>query len=243
MYLWFSLTQYDPSVVGANRNYSSFTDLSPTTPVWQQFLKPALTNQLAPDDCMYSDLTIMQAHGSGGTIGGGPYLTNEFLPLDLGLWVKAAGVVDYRLRKAAFWTCYSSSYDEKFNGLTAIYSTFPEACGIRPEGLQEVSYMRKNCGLFFNGLLPQGGYGGTGSTVTAQAAEGLDQIWVCGKNGYPGGCDPTYSWQFCINAARGLFDPQMDQAGPLLAGLPQMIYSSVYDNQLMALDFVNVKQK
>lgn len=187
----------------------------------------------------------MEAHGSGSTIGGAwpsGALTNDFNTLDLRLWMTWTYNPNWRMRKAAFWPCYSSSYNG-FVNLTGNYpgNTFPDACGIRPQGLQEVSFMRKNCGLFFNGLVPQGGFGGNSANTTAQVAEALDQLWVTGPNGYPGGDDPTYSWSFCINSTRGQFNPQMDSGGPLLFGIRQMIYTSIYDDQLMLLNYSNVK--
>jgi hypothetical protein len=240
IYQTFSFTQYTPGQVGDNRNFSATGHQSSLTPAWETFLKPAITNTFATNACTYSDITIAQAHGSGSTIGGANALfTNDFNSLDLGLWVTTPKP-NWRLRKAAFWACYSSSY-KGFQSMTTPYPGFPDACGIRPQGLQEISYMRKNCGLFFNGLLPQGGYGGNSSVVAAQVAEALDQIWVCGANAYPGGCDPTYSWRFAINATRGQFNPQMDSAGPLLFGLGQMIYTSVYDDELLMLNYSDVK--
>ena len=102
--------------------------------------------------------------------------------------------------------------------------------------------MRKNCGLFFGGELPQNGFGGNGSIVTAKVAEALDQAWVCGENQYPGGCDPTYSFAWAINVTRGVFNPEMDYGDPRLFGLRQMIYSSSYDDELAGLDFSHVKR-
>jgi len=95
--------------------------------------------------------------------------------------------------------------------------------------------------LFFGGLLPQGGFGGGTSTTTAQVAEALDQTWVCGMNQYPGGCDPTYSFRFAINATRGMYNPELDKGDPRLFGYKYMIYSSVYDDELMMLNNSHVK--
>jgi hypothetical protein len=241
IYRTFSLTQYTPGQVGDNRNYSATAHQSSGTPDWQSFMQPAITNVITSDTSLYSDITISQAHGSGSTIGGANAIfTNDFNSLDLARWTLFSPGHNWRLRKAALWACYSSSF-KGFQSLAGMYPSFPEACGIRPTGLQEISFMRKNCGLFFNGLLPQGGYGGNGSVVTAQVAEALDQIWVCGANGYPGGCDPTYSWRFAVNATRGMYNPQMDAGGPLLFGLPQMIYSSIYDDELLMLNYSDVK--
>lgn len=241
IYLYFGLTEYTTGQVGDNRNYSATGYQSAITPGWDTFLKPALQATYATNACTYSDLTIAQAHGSGSTIGGANSVsTNDFNTLDLGLWVAGAPHPNWRLRKAALWACYSSSYKGR-ESMTTPYPGFPTACGIRDKGLQEISFMRKNCGLFFNGLLPQGGFGGNTSVVTAHVAAFLDQTWVCGANQYPGGCDPTYSFRFAVNATRGVYNPQMDYAGPLLFGLGQMIYSSVYDDELLMLNYSDVK--
>lgn len=231
MYESLSLTQYTPGTVGANRNHAACQPLDASHVDWQGFLKPALSN------ANYSDLTIAQAHGSGSSIGGGHYLAATFTPFDLNSWcLNYTPSKNWRLRKAAIWACYSGD-------ITAarIYYTFPDACGIRPAGIQNASYMRKNCGLFFGGLLPQGGFGGTTAT-TAKVAEFLDQAWICGQDEYPGGCDPTYSFRFAINATRTMYDPELSSADLRLFGFRDMIYSSVYDDELMMLNTSHVKQ-
>lgn len=188
----------------------------------------------------FSDLTIAQAHGNGVAIGGGDFLHDTFSPFDLKLWaIQCMSGKDWRLRKAAIWTCYSGSLLLTTAGGT--YTSWADACGIRPGGLQDISYMRKNCGLFFGGLLAQGGFGGSSSVTTAQVAAFLDQAWVCGQNQYPGGCDPSYAFRFAVNATRGQYNPQLDQADPRIFGLRKMIYSSVYDDELMMLDYTHVK--
>jgi hypothetical protein len=243
IYKMFSFTQYTPGQVGDHRDFSITAHQSSTTPAWETFMIPAITNTYTTNASTYSDITISQAHGSGSTIGGAnKNFTNDFNTLDLAIWMSRGPLPNgRRLRKAAFWACYSSSY-KGLQSMTTPYPGFPDACGIRAQGLQEISYMRKNCGLFFNGLIPQGGYGGNNSVVTAQVAEALDQIWVCGQNNYPGGCDPTYSFRFAINTTRGMYNPQLDSAGPLLFGLGQMIYSSVYDDELLMLNYTDVKR-
>jgi len=236
MYQWWSITWYDGGTVGSNRNHSDCKPYNSWSLGWE-YIMPSMSNS-----ALYSDLTIAQAHGSGATIGGGDFLTDKFTPMDLQRWIMGSSSAvgpNWRLRKAALWTCYSGAISPGATG-SGRYSSFPDACGIRPTGLQNYSYMRKNCGLFFGGLLPQGGFGGTSAT-TAQVAEFLDQAWVCGENEYPGGCDPTYSFAWAVNATRNQYNPQLDSADPRLFGLRQMIYSSVYDDELMMLNFSHVK--
>jgi hypothetical protein len=183
----------------------------------------------------YSDFTLGPAHGSGGTIGGDPlgYLPGSFSALDLKRYVQRGGGQNWRLRKAALWPCYSGDVNRASAG--GFYNTdFADACGIRPNLQQETTYMRKNCGFFIQKEINQRGFAnGNGLISTAQVAEMLDQVWACGPNQFPGGCDPTYSWRFSINAIRGMYNPELDAAAPLLGGYAEMIYSSVYDDLLM----------
>jgi hypothetical protein len=234
LYEPLGLTQYYSFMVGANRNHATCIPYTSYSPGWSYILGTYLSNRL-----YYSDLTIAEAHGSGSTIGGGPFLSGTFSAQDLQNWVLGGSGPDWRLRKAALWACYTGDLPASTAGIG--YSSFPDACGIRALGLQENSYMRKNCGLFFGGLLPQGNFGNASSATTAVVAEFLDQAWVCGENQYPGGCDPTYSFAWAINVTRGVYNPQLDSADPLLFGLPQMIYSSAYDDELMMLNFSHVK--
>jgi hypothetical protein len=100
--------------------------------------------------------------------------------------------------------------------------------------------MRKNCGLFFGSELPQAGIGSPPSS-SAKVEATLDEIWVCGEYCYPGGCDPTYSFKFAVDATRGMYSPQLDWADPRLFGYELMIYSSIYDDELQMLDPTHVK--
>jgi hypothetical protein len=103
--------------------------------------------------------------------------------------------------------------------------------------------MYKNCGLFFYGFLLQGGFGiaNNENKTTAEVAAFMDQTWVCGKFQYPGGCDPTYSFDFALRATAGMY-PEMTNAVPLIGGFKLCVYSSVYDEQLRELNVNNVKQ-
>lgn len=232
LYKPLSLTQYTTGQVGTNRNHAACQALDESHLDWKDFLIPALSNSA------YSDFTIAQAHGSGATIGGGGYLISKFSPQDLQLWLRAYQPhSNWRLRKAALWTCYSGDFTA-----TSQYSSFPVACGMRDGVSQATSFMRKNCGLFFADGLPQDQYGGGQHIATAKVAEFLDLIWVCGENAYPGACDPTYSFHWAVNRTRNEFNPELDLANPLLIGLPQMIYSSAHDDELQALDFSSVKR-
>ncbi|HEV2694287.1 MAG TPA: hypothetical protein VG347_15440 [Verrucomicrobiae bacterium] len=231
LYQSLSLTQYTTDQVGTGRNHANCQPLDEGHLDWRDFMIPALA------DSSYSDLTIAQAHGSGATIGGGSYLLSKFTSQELQLWLLGYQPhSNWRLRKAAVWTCYSGALDA-----TADYSSFPAACGMRSGPLQSTTFMRKNCGLFFGGGLPQDQFGGGQHIATAKVAEFLDQIWVCGENAYPGGCDPTYSFAWAVNRTRDEYNPELDLADPRLFGLPQMIYSSAYDDALQTLDFSSVK--
>jgi hypothetical protein len=222
------LTQYQPWMVGTNRNRGDCFPRDAWSISWG-FILSHLTN------AYYSDLTIGPAHGSGGTIGGDPlgYLPGSFSAFDLKNYVIRVGGKNWRLRKAALWPCYSADVLKASAG--GYYNTdFADACGIRPNVQEETTYMRKNCGFFVLNEINQRGFsGGNGNISTAQVAEMLDQTWVCGANQFPGGCDPTYSWKFAIDSIRGMYSPELDQAGPRLGGYSKMIFSSVYDDLLM----------
>jgi len=234
MYYELGLTQYDYFTVGTNRDYTDCIAMQKHFPDWEVFMRPALTN------VNYSDITIGQAHGTGETIGGGPYMNQKFDTFQFAAWASDYPISSkWRLRKSCFWTCYSGSINPQASG--GLNHNFPEACGIFPRGVQEVAYMRKNCGLFFGGLLIQGGYGGGTGVTTAQVATFMDQAFVCGKNQYPGGCDPTYSFDFAINATRFVANPEMDRADPRRFGYGMMIFTTRYDDELMRLDTSHVK--
>ncbi len=228
LYANWSLTQYTPAQVGSGRNWVSCRPRDSWSLDWESVLKPGLDNR----GC--SDLTLGPAHGNGSKIGDSDFLPGGFVPQDLQRW--CMGTVtnigpNWRLRKAALWTCYSGELGLPSAGGVYV-TTWPGACGIRPAGLQLNSFMWKNCGLFFGSELPQGNFGGSGAS-SPQVVEMLDQIWVCGKYMYPGGCDPTYSFEFAVNATRGLFNPELDYADPRLFGYKYVPYECVDDALLM----------
>lgn len=234
LYKSLSLTQYTPAQVGTNRNHADCTAQDPSNVEWALFLRPALSN------ANYSDLTIAQAHGNGFQIGGGPFFLNRFTSYDLNSWVRAyEPQQNWRLRKAAIWTCWSAGNLDPVPG--GLNFSFPQACGIRPN--QDLSFMRKNCGLFFGGKIDAAWVSSGQVITTARAAEFFDQAWVCGKNQWPGACDPTYSILWAWGALVGQY-PELNVAGgaqPLIAGFVFMPYSSVYDDELQMLDTSHVK--
>jgi hypothetical protein len=244
LYDGLGLTMYDSGQVGAARAHSDCQPLDSGHVEWSAFMQPALASLINVGTntwSTYSDLTIAQAHGNGATVGGGHYLQNTFTPTDLKGWLMAAGT-NWRLRKANVWTCYSGDIllgPNRFNEPL----DFGGACGIRGTTLQSKSYMRKNVGLFFAGLLPQVGFGGSFSVTTAQVAAAFDQAWVCGPNAYPGDCDPTYSFDSAAQSVVNQY-PELGsfQAAAVRFGYPLMIYSSAFDDELMMLNTTHVKQ-
>lgn len=239
------VTQYLTSQVGQARAHSACTPLSEGNPEWAAFMQPALASLInvgGSNWSTYSDLTIGGAHGNGATVGGGPYLLNTFSPTDLENWLMAAGT-NWRLRKAAIWTCYSANI--LMTPTNTYYHPpldFGSACGIQGAWIQNVSYCQKNCGLFFHDLLPQFGYGGNSSITSAQVAEAVDEAWVCGPNDYPGGCDPTYQFNLAVQAIVNQY-PELAGATPLGFGYQKLPYTSIYDQQLMMLNTSGVKTR
>jgi hypothetical protein len=218
--------------VGTNRNAAQCHPYNADYKSWVSILGQ-LTNSY------YSELTIAQAHGTGGFLGGAKYLTNTIDSHDLERWVQ--GYADnkrWRLRKATMFACYSA--DVQLNKLG--YPNWSDACGIRPAPIQNNSFMYKNCGLFFGEVISNlysdnvlGGY-----KSTAEIAEVLDQTWVCGENQYPGGCDPTYSWRYAVQSTVNRFDG-FENSKPSLAGFSKCIYTSIYDDLLRNLITFPVK--
>ena len=237
IYEWWSLTWYDGSQVGSNRDLAQCHPYNAAYKTWAGILGQ-LTNSTT-----FSELTIAQAHGSGANIGGGPYLPDKFYSADLQRWVLGCSTPhNWRLRKASLFTCYNGDIDASTGYGT--YSSWANACGIRPAGFQQNSLTYKNCGLFFGGMLPQA-YRNSVTGVyeaTANVAEMVDQTWVCGEYQYPGGCDPTYSFDFAINATRGMY-PTLDSANPLRGGFGLCVYDPFYDEDLRNLNTGGVKTR
>ena len=151
---------------------------------------------------------------------------------------------NWRLRKACLFTCYNADLSATLSGPYGNYVSWPEACGIRPAGFQQTSLTYKNCGLFFVGLLPQGFINVEllQTQGTADVAEFCDQVWVCGANEWPGACDPTYSFQFAVQATMGIY-PDLAKAKPALAGFPLCVYDAWQDEALRNLNTSGVKTR
>ncbi len=237
IYRAYSLTWYSPTVVGTNRNLAACYPYYSQSIFWRSNIINTLTN------VYFSEFTIAQAHGSGATIGGGDYLPDKFDPADLLYYVR--GYPDHqkwRLRKAALWTCYSGdlSYGATAGGQ---YINWFEACGMLPNAQQDNGLMYKNCGLFFAGKLPQGGFGRANSEnkVTCEVAAVMDQTWVCGLNQYPGGCDPTYSFRYAVQSTINRY-VELTNGIPVLIGFKKCVYSSIYDDELRNLNTTHVKR-
>lgn len=236
------LTQYNSLQVGTNRNHGGCFALTISSGPWSSFVPTYLTNA-----SLYSDFTVAQAHGDGELIGGGPYLSSTFSTYDLENWLLVAKP-NWRLRKADLWTCYSGSVADQSNPANPtglVFVGFPQACGMRGVQEENNSYMAKNCGLFFAGQVPQAGYSHGG--ITCDLAEFFNQAWVTGPNAFPGGCDPTYSILWAYLAMQGYY-PELSNAGPkgepaipVMVGYENLIYTSVYDNELLNLDKTHVK--
>jgi len=86
----------------------------------------------------------------------------------------------------------------------------------------------------------QFGYGGNPNNTTSDTAAFVDRIWGMGKYQYPGGCDPTYSYDFAIRAAIGMY-PELTYGNCLRGGFGRCVYTSNLDVQLRNLDTSNVK--
>ena len=230
LYLWYGLTQYTPFQVGAlsyyQRNQPGLCPYEGSSSIWKIGLLAQLTNS------GISELTIAQAHGNSVVIGGGHYLPDEFDNFALSLAVVGVDSPNWRLRRAALWSCYSGA-DSATAGL---YQNWAQACGIKDRWLQYNSVMYKNTGLFFGGKLQQ--FLGP-NTATADAAAFLDQAWVCGMYQYPGGCDPNWSYNWCIRATVGNY-PSLANALPLVGGFDMCVYNAGQDERLRVGDVSQV---
>ena len=241
-YKSYSFTQYTTEQVGTNRNHANCVALTSLTPLWAEFMPGNLANK------NYSDLTIGGVHCNADTVGfSGAYLNNKFNTYDLNRWLggPSAGtnaVKNWRPRKTAIWGCWSGAETGDL--------TFPQASGIRLIGQQLETYCTKNAGFFFRGPVPQHWITGSETVTTARAALFLDAAFVSGKNAYPGGCDPTYSFRWAVQATINRYpemdiDPKTGTTGvamPTLFGCPKLIDTTVYDDELTRLNFNHVKE-
>jgi hypothetical protein len=264
LYFQDGITEYLNSDIGANRDYSDCQGLIQNFdfPRWADFMGPALSNSYTSfvdglDYPRYSDLTIGGAHGTGTTIGGYgahsiPWLADEITPPLLQSWLQAPSLApQWRLRKAALWACLAgeipvySAQNPGPNGETNPPVSFPLACGIRYQQIQERNYIRKNTCWLIDGLLPQRLQGPGSVDSSAQVAEEADELWVCGANAYPGGCDPTYSSYWVVQQMQGMYPVLAPGASANLDifGYLYLPYTSIYDDQLEMLDHHNVKTR
>jgi hypothetical protein len=237
IYDQYGLTEYYTWQCGPNRNWAQCQPYNASYKSFSGILAYGATNS-----AVFSELTMAQAHGSGPTIGGGSYLTNVVWVQDFALKVKnCATPHNWRLRKACIFTCYNADIPLSTAGE---YVSWPGACGIRDTGFQQTSLTYKNCGLFFVGGLPQGYINAETSQAmgTADVAELVDQVWVCGEYEYPGACDPTYSFQFAVQATMGVY-PDLAKATPALAGFPLCVYDAWQDEALRNLNTTGVKTR
>jgi hypothetical protein len=236
IYDQYGLTEYYDWMVGPNRDYAQCMPYNAAYKSFNGIMQYGMTNAQ-----WFSELTMAQGHGSGPTIGGGSYLHDVVWVEDFARYVSRHTPHNWRLRKANIFTCYNADLGLTLEGT---YASWPEACGIRATGFQQTSLTYKNCGLFFVSGLPQGYINSVTSQAqtTADVAEFCDQAWVCGKNQWPGACDPTYSFQFAVQATMGVY-PDLAKAVPALAGFPLCVYDAWQDEALRNLDTSGVKTR
>jgi hypothetical protein len=237
-----SLPQYFASDIGPNRSNPSNPHLpfevnSSSQGNWLNFLQSVITNHA------YSDFNYGPGHANGYYIGGGPNspIFGNYVSTQIGVDQVEPLVVgsthndpNWRMRKVVMWGC-----DTGNKSYTAGYHGWPEAFGIRPTSVQIHSWTKKNVGLFFLDELEYSPYGDSHATI-CEVAETFDSIWVYGATPFPGGCDPTYSFQFALESTLGMY-PELSYAKPLIDGFLYVPYSCVYDNELMINDISHVK--
>lgn len=242
IYDYSGLTEYGVGDIGAFRNYTGCASLVPGNH-WADFLQPALSNSFSSfvdgnDYATYSDLTVGSAHGNGGYFGGGdpqhPYLSDKVPAQTLNSWVMAVAPTNWPMRKVAIWSCYGG--DVLLNPHLPNTSSgqpldLAGACGILSSSIQIKHFCSKNTGLVFKGLLPQAF--GISHVTSYQAAEQLDEAWVCGPFDYPGGCYPTYSFTAAVGAiADEYVEITTQYADALAVGFYWLPYTVNFDDQI-----------
>jgi hypothetical protein len=229
IYDQWGLTQYYDWEVGTDRNITvGYVNTFYPTNGWRQFMQQTLGIMF------YSDATLGPMHGNSvgcGSAGAGDFASSK----DIAAWTSAAGA-NWRMRKAALWSCYSGASAIVTNA--SIYPDFPAAFGIRPTDIQDTTFMRKNAGLFWAKDLRD--VAGQGWSI-AQAACAFDEAWVCGPNAYPGGCDPTWAIWRTLNNCLGQYSA-LWKYQPHLEGYYWLPYSCVYDDELMGNVLTHVHQ-
>jgi hypothetical protein len=238
IYDQMGLTQYGPWDVGFGRNTVAGYFANPGSQAgWRPFLQEKLGSSI------YSDITIGPAHGNAVSFGGlGPgYIstTATITSRDIKSWASSAATNNWRMRKVAMWSCYSGKNGTLVTNLA--YPTFYEAFGIRPKPLQDSTFMRKNAGLFFADSTDQGWFSSSQTAIAlAQAEEAFDELWVAGRNPWPGACDPTWAIARIVNDLLIQY-PILTNWGPTLAGYYWLPYSGLYDQELMGSDTAHVR--
>jgi hypothetical protein len=240
----FSFTQYETWQIGQNRE-NNFSSLFPWVLTHGQETSWFTQTLGALQDENYSDFTYYMGHSNGTELGGGPwwshFVDSYVTSTEVGNHVQATGSQNWRMRKVALWGCYTDTYVADTAGGT--FPTWTKAFGIRKGAEQIFGFTTKNVGLFFGGGLVQDGYSGAMSGTSVEVAVQFDQLWVCGPNAYPGGCDPTYAFSWAVAQIRNI-NPELDsnESYPTLEGFPYLPYAGVYDSELVTNDVSNVKR-
>lgn len=226
IYDQWGFTQYGIWDIGLGRNIVALSeDIVTTNSGWRQTMQQQLGSLL------YSDATIGPAHGSAIAFGANGGVGTTASSRDIMNWVTGAGN-NWKMRKVAMWTCQSGANGAVTN--ISVYPPFPVAFGILPGPVQINGLMKKNAGLFFAYALDQ-------SLPCAQMEETFDELWVCGENAWPGGCDPTYSFKRILGDTLAQY-PNLQKAGPVLAGYPILPYTGLHDSELMTNNPASITQ-
>lgn len=238
---WASLTEYDPSQIGANRDNPSNYGLPYTVNNGNQTAWPLwLSNCVANPN--FSDFEWFAGHANGLKIGSGPrppgwnYVETEIYAEDVATWAVKAQP-NWRFRKIAMWGCDTAN--KKLSGEDGQYYGWFEAFGTRGTSLQLNSCMWKNVALLFDDELQAAIYDG-GTVSSFQVAAFFDMMWVEGMYPFPGGCDPTYSFRKVTAMTLHQY-PELNTAKPLIRGFPYLPYSGVYDAELLINNTSNIK--
>lgn len=245
LYYWdaFSLTQFDPSEIGANRDNVG-TPLMPFKLTaggesnWANQVYLSLTN------IAYSDFGYYMGHGNGTEIAGGPpgstFIKGYMPSVNVKAQVRAGEAGrNWRMRKVALWACYTDSFAASLAGGTI--PSWAEAFGINPTGKQTTSMASKNVGLFFQGGLPQGGYSGTLGGTCPEVSTLFDDLWVTGPTPFPGACDPTYAFSWVLNQIEGMC-PEITKAMPHWIGFGYLPYAGIYDGELVTNNISHISR-
>lgn len=238
---WLSIPQYFPSQIGFFRDNPPgefpYKLTQGTENWWANKVFWACTNSFV------SDFNYYMGHANGTELGGGPRgskFVMQYLDSTTAKgWVSSAPGPDFRMRKIALWACYTDSPEATTAG--GALPTWAEAFGIRETWKQRSSMLGKNVGLVFGGELPQGGYSGTLGGTSVEVAATFDNLWVCGPTPWPGACDPTYAFSWCLNVVRGI-SPEVDKGVPQWVGFPYVPYAGIYDSELRTNNISHIRR-